>query len=232
MALDYGTAREASEKGRAVLGLLKDRFGDRFVEERMGVKINQDLLTGNIDGRLVGLSPNTFADMKISHGSDTGQRIMVALKKDLGDVRYVTVSASLGSKILREYVSEAERLGMEIIAFTAHTKIPEQDVKRMYNRASLDDIIFNLSETACEAGCHAVVLEAGRLNDKRISSLPIKKLVTGIRINPVDKGTQSRVTTLEELRTLRHAVDYAVVSSRYLEKPELVVHFVSGVLRG
>jgi hypothetical protein len=54
------------------------------------------------------------------------------------------------------------------------------------------------------------------LEDERIAGLPIKKLVTGIRINPKDLGTQKRVSSLEDVANVKRLTDYAVISSRYL----------------
>jgi orotidine-5'-phosphate decarboxylase len=168
-----------------------------------------------------------FADKKISHGADTGSRILKRLAEDLGP-RYVTVSANLGHSILRKYVEEARKYGMDIIAWTVHTKTSPEDAQKMYKRP-LNDVILNLAEMAWGAGCHAVVLEAGMLEDERIRELPIKKLVTGIRIDPSDKGSQKRVSSLEEVAKMKEAINYAVISSRYLEDIEATTQIVEAL---
>jgi len=81
---------------------------------------------------------------------------------------------------------------------------------------------------AYEGGCHAIVLEGEKLKNERIRNLPLRKLVTGIRIDPTDRGTQSRVTALGDLAPIRQLVDYVVVSSKYLRNPtSLMVYFES-----
>lgn len=227
LALDYATDEEALERGTSALDALKSEFGSDFVKDRVGVKINEDLLTDTINPQY-SVFPNIFADMKISHGADTGERIIRRITQKL-PLRYVTVLAGLGSTILGEYVLTQNRQGIYVIAFTAHTKIPEGEVSRMY-RGSLDDTIYNLSWEAHKAGCHAVVLEGDRLRNLGIRDIPIKKLVTGIRIDPSDRGTQSRVTSLGDLSYLKDHVDYVVVSSRYINNPSSLGGYVAALM--
>ncbi|MBI2542735.1 MAG: hypothetical protein HYW24_00930 [Candidatus Aenigmarchaeota archaeon] len=231
LALDYKTDDEAVERGLAAIDFLKTEFSRDFVEQKVGVKINEDLLTGPIDLRHRQFPENgneVFADLKISHGADTGERIIQRVIRYL-PINYVTVSAGLGSTILGEYTRSVPH-GVYVVAFTAHTKIPEQDVRRMYGGQSLDDVIYNLSEVAYDGNCDAVVLEGERLKDQRIRSIPIKKLVTGIRIDPTDRGTQNRVTALDDLAELKKYVDYVVVSSRYVGNPRSLTAYFSALL--
>ena len=236
LGLDYKDTREVLDRGMGVVNFLESEFGKDFVEKNVGVKINQDMFTGKTNIRFSNFSfhgIDIFADMKICHGPDTGERIidrMMNLEYVSIPVKYVTVAASLGPKILGEYVKSAEHDGIYVIAFTAHTKIPEADVKRIYGRDNLDDVIYNLGEIACEAGCHAMVLEGERLKNEKIAKLPIKKLVTGIRIDASDRGTQSRVTSLNELSELKEKADYVVVSSRYVSKPESLAGYFKALL--
>lgn len=218
LALDYETHAEALEKGADAVDYLFEKYGPNFVATHLGVKINEDLLTGPIPKNYRELKAkkycSIFADKKISHGADTGRRIIERLKRLL-PIDYVTVSANLGTDILREYVKIGNELGVKIIAWTIHTKTSPLDALRMYKQP-LNDAIYNLTQTASEAGCDAAVMEAKMLEDERIRGLPIKKLVTGIRIEPSDKGTQQRVSSVEELKNLKSQVDYAVISSKYL----------------
>jgi orotidine-5'-phosphate decarboxylase len=227
LALDYKSAGEAIEKGTAAMAVLRDAFGAAFAEKSVGVKINQDLFTGPIDRRYSELFKGIFADMKISHGADTGERIIGNLVQSVPTLEYVTVSAAMGPSILSQYVEASGRLGVKVIAFTAHTKILASEIATMYGQASLDDVIYGLSKGAWKAGCDAVVMEGERLKSDRIRELPIKKLVTGIRIDPSDKGTQSRVTQLDDLAKIRRYVNYVVVSSRYVDRPETLENYVS-----
>ena len=222
LALDYPTADEAIEKGMKAICKIRYIYGRNFLERYGGVKINQNLVTGAIDERLRKFSDETgcqtFADMKIAHGASTGRQIMERLSEFL-PFDYVTVSAALGGNILREYVEEAAKHNAKVVAWTVHTKTSPEDAQRIYRRP-LPDVIYDLSRISGEAGCDAVVMEAGMLDNQRIRELPIRKLVTGIRIDPSDRGEQSRVSGLVELSKHRSDIAYAVVSSRYLEDPE------------
>ncbi|MBI4154343.1 hypothetical protein HY501_03325 [Candidatus Woesearchaeota archaeon] len=226
LSLDYKSVDEALAKGSGALEFLKSAFGDDFVNGRVGVKLNEDLLTHTIDPRLRGFAEGEtgiFADMKIAHGADTGERIVdriLAPENGNLPIKYVTVSAGLGPTILGKYVEFCTRRGIHVVAFTAHTKIPDAEACAMYSGNSLRDAIYNLSEGAARAGCHAAVMEGKQLKDPRIQGLRIKKLVTGIRIDPSDAGSQSRVTSLAELAEVKPYADLVVVSSRYLDKPD------------
>lgn len=213
LALDYETDNDIYRNGSAALEFLEKEFGRDFVRERIGVKLNVDALTGTIDSRYRTFR-NIFGDLKISHGPDTGKRLITKIvEQEKLPISYVTVSANFGPEILKEYVKVGRDYGVNIIAFTVHTKISPRYVEIMYNR-SLADEIYVLGQISSEAGCDAMVCEGAMLRDERITSLPIKKLVTGIRLNPSDAGTQKRVTAVEELAKLKPSVDYAVISSK------------------
>lgn len=216
LALDYRTDDEVIKNGLGAVNFLETEFGKDFVIEQVGVKLNGDLVIGPIDTRYVRFKTDRgcaiFADMKVSHGYDTGERIIDRLCRHL-PIDYITVSANLGLNILKEYVRSGTERGVRIIASTVHTKTSPEDALRMY-RQPLADAIYNLAQMASKAGCDAVVLEGAMLRDERIRNLPIKKLVTGIRLDPSDLGTQKRVTAVEELVKLKPCVDYAVISSK------------------
>src|SRR3989338_4195242 len=158
LSLDYRVSSEAVETGLETGRFLEGEFGSAL-NGRLGVKLNQDMFTGQIDPRFMEFSNegyDIFADMKIAHGADTGERILANISRvepsmslpTVLPIRYVTVSAGLGSKILGEYVAAAHPLGMNVVAFTAHTKIPEEEVRQMYRGENMDDVIYNLGETA------------------------------------------------------------------------------------
>lgn len=219
LALDYETDDDVYRNGSTAIEFLEKEFGRDFVRERVGVKLNVDALTGAIDPRYRAFR-NIFGDLKISHGADTGKRLIAKIvEHEKLPVSYVTVSANFGPEILREYVKAGRDYGVNIIAFTVHTKISPRDVERMYNR-SLADEIYVLGQIASEAGCDAMVCEGAMLRDERIRNLSIKKLVTGIRLDPSDLGTQKRVTAVKELAELKPHVNYAVISSRNVSNPE------------
>lgn len=222
LALDYKTGQEACIKGIDAINFLKERYGNDFIKKKLGVKINEDLITcGLYDNQEFTykdfkdeLGCDIFVDKKISHGYDTGKRIINRVQSEI-PLGYVTVSAALGTGILKKYVEYGESVDVKIIAFTAHTKTSHEDAEKIFKQP-LPDAMLNLAEIASDAGCDAVVMEANMLSEEKIRELPIKKLVTGIRIDPSDKGTQKRVSTVEELKALKEHVAYAVVSSRYL----------------
>jgi orotidine-5'-phosphate decarboxylase len=222
LALDYPTDNDVIERGLGAIEFLQDEFGTHFVRERVGIKLNEDLVTGPIDIRHKKFKDDKgcsiFADMKISHGYDTGERIIERLCKHL-PVDYVTVSASLGVGMLREYVKTNSKRGIKTVAWTVHTKTSHEDALRVYGQP-LADAIYNLARIASEASCDAVVLEGEMVLEEKIRNLPIKKLVTGIRLEPSDKGTQKRVTALETLANLKPFVNYTVISSRYVSNFE------------
>lgn len=58
LALDYETDDEAVVKGFEAIDVLKNEFGRDFIEEKVGVKINEDLLTGAINPRHIQFAEN------------------------------------------------------------------------------------------------------------------------------------------------------------------------------
>ena len=229
LALDYEKPDDIVAKGLGAIDFLENKYSKSFVEKRVGVKINEDMLTGKIDERFKDFKDkrgcSIFADKKISHGSDTGRRIMERLLGQL-PTEYVTVSANMGLKVLSEYVQYGNELGLKVIGWTVHTKTPPEDAERIY-RQSLGDSIYTLVQIASEAKCDAAVMEASMLKDERIIKLPIKHLVTGIRIDTSDKGTQQRISSLEDVANIKPLVDYAVISSRYLSDFESLEEIIS-----
>lgn len=210
----------------------KDSISD-YESSVLGVKVNLDQVHGPVQDLLRRFSL-CFVDEKLAHGHGTAERTLRRLKQQdmLPNAGFYTVSAGIGRKILKEYVETGRQLGIETIAFTAHTNMPPEDVKEVYGTGSVEEAIAHLGGIAADSGCHAIVLEADMLQNPAIRNLPLKKLVTGIRIDPMDKGQQSRVTSLESLlRNLEH-IDYIVVSSRYMENPGALIHYFSTILRG
>lgn len=229
LALDRETHKQANDTAYDALRFLEREYGEGFVESKTGLKINQDLFTGfmskdnqqyfrNFLDMKLCRGCKIFADMKISHGSDTGLRIIGRVNNTV-PIDYVTVATDLDTTLLKEYAQIGNDLGIKIIGFTKHTKIPPEDVMRDHNKP-LADVIYTRAQMASEAGLDAVVMEAPMLKDERIAKLPIKKLVTGIRIDPKDLGTQKRVSSLEDVANVKRLTDYAVVSSRYLDNME------------
>ena len=239
LALDYDTDDEVIEKARGSVAVLRSEFGEDFVHGQVGVKLNQDAFTGPIDPRYrkefsdAGIP--IFADLKVAHGAGTWERILDKITgEDEGNlpIRYATAAAGLGPTILKKYVSGARERGIAVVAFTAHTKIPTNEALAMYAGSDMDDVIYNLGLAAADGGCDAMVLEGERLKADRIRGLPIKKLVTGIRVDISDLGEQNagRVTGLEELAEVVGGGHYVVVSSRYLDKPKTLVPYFRALL--
>jgi len=216
LALDFKDEKKNFEIGKDALGYLIQDYSSK-----VGLKFNPASFIGKDAeywSELYSLFEGTpiFIDTKFGRGPDNAERLISKYNEFL-PIDYFTVSATLGEEKLREYVKIAEKYDSKVIAFTIHTKIPEKDVKKIYNNP-LDIAIYNLGEIASNAGCDAMVLEAKMLENEEIVKLPIKKLVTGIRFDPSEKGSQARVSTFDELVKVKDKVDYAVISKKYLEK--------------
>ena len=183
-------------------------------------------IVGHVDGRYEAMFKDIFVDFKFTDGSNEAKKLLRALRKEISQVRYVTFAATMGSKMLREYAEISREFEIEPIAFTIHTHIPEYDVRDISGH-SLTAAVYKLGSIAVDAGFHAIVLEGKLLENEKIRSLPIKKLVTGIRIDSDDPGEQARVTKLDDLAKVKDAVDYVVISSRYLNDPVALERHVS-----
>lgn len=230
MNLDYD-ADKAAEEGSAALSFLENTYEKDFIRNRAGIKINDDALTGDIDPAYRDLFKTKgckiFADKKICHGPDTGERIIKRIY-DAVPVDFVTVSATLGTGILKEYVDICRNYGVGVIAFTVHSKISEFDAEKVH-RQPVNDAVYSLSQIASDAGCHAVVLEAKMLKEDRFADLPIKKLVTGIRLDESEKGKQARPSLIRDMIELKSSIDYAAISSKYVsdsKKLEKVINLL------
>lgn len=224
LALDFDTEKIESI-GNNALDVLENEFGSDFVRRKLGVKLNDYALRGDFSSYAVfNERCEIFADIKIFHGAGTGYKIIEEVTKRL-PINYVTVSSYLGERILSEYVKRANRDGIKIIAFTAHTKIDASEIEAIHN-AEANEVIYKLAKIAYNADCDAVVLDVSALRDKRIEKLPIKKLVTGIRIEADTKGEQARVSFLNDVLKLKEKIHYVVISSRYVQNPQKMVEIV------
>jgi orotidine-5'-phosphate decarboxylase len=236
LGLDYDSHSKAEAVAEQALNFIEKQYGRNFVNSKMGLKVNQDLFTGfipegafaELSAKLNCLDYKMFADMKIAHGYDTGRRIIQNLN-EVVPIDYVTVSAGLGRTMLKEYVKIGKEFGTKIIAFTDHTKIPEDEIVEMSNQSLMESISVK-TRMASDAGCDAAVMEASMLKHPRIAQLPIKKLVTGIRIDPSDRGTQKRVSSLEDVASVKPLADYVVISSRYLENEAALKQYIDALL--
>lgn len=219
--LDF-EADDAHRIGANAAIFLKKTYGTDFVNNNLGIKINDDALTGKIDpSYLCFFDPyglKIFADKKICHGPDTGDRIIKKLHEDV-PFDYITVAAGLGTEILEKYVNICKGYDAKVIAFTVHSKISEKDALKIHGQP-LNDAVYNLSEIASNAGCDAVVLEAKMLNEDRFVDLPIKKLVTGIRFEKKAGDVQARPSLVAEMADLMERIDYAAISQQYVSNPE------------
>ena len=229
LALDYRYEQEAIERGMSALFFLRQSFG-RLVEGKLGVKVNGDLLTASVDSKLREFPDHgydVFADLKLAHdpamGEDVVRRVTGRNYTNLS-VKYVTIFAGLGPAMLGDY---ARRLGgINLVAYTAHTKMDEKEALQAYNASDMDELMLRFGTSAHTAGFDSMVIDGERLKNKSIRDLPVKKLVTGVRLRTEERGDQSRMTLLGDLAKMKEHVDYVVVSSRYLSKPrELEAYF-------
>jgi len=219
LALDY-PKDEIIPKGIEAIDFIEKEFGSEFVKKKIGVKLNDYSLRKDFAkfSAFKERGCEIFADVKIFHGANTGYKIIEEIKKEL-PVDYVTVATQLGRKILGEYVERAKSDNIKIIGFTAHTKIPAEQIREIHNQEA-ESVIYTLGKIASESGCDAIVLEAGMLKNEKIRELPVKKLIAGIRTNIEERGVQARVTLLRDLQEVKEFVDYIVISSRYVHNWE------------
>ncbi len=229
LGLDFNAGRETFDKGSAALNTLQREFGVSFVAANIGVKLNIDAFTGTIASNYVGFS-HIFADLKVAHGADTAKRVMERVREGGLDIELVTMAASMGGEILHDFVEDNKKHGTGVVAFTVHTKIAQEEVQRMYGR-SLEQQIAVFGAIAQEAGCAAMVCEGKMLEVPEIKALQIPKLVTGIRVDPKDAGSQRRVTKLEDLVRVIDGVEYVVISHKNVAAPETLPDIVRALFR-
>lgn len=233
LALDYKTPEEVLRKGKNAINFLSENFGKSLVG-KLAVKINCNMLV-NIDPRYREFEMSgydIFADTKICHRFSTGRNMLERIK-EYGrlDFKYFTLSSALLSREdLKKYSYYAKENGMESIAFTAPTYTPKEDIMKTFNAADVDAVIFALGEAAVAGGCDAIVLEAESLRNEKIRGLPLKKLVTGTRLNASEKGEQSRISLVSEMKELKKHINYVVVSSMYLQNEAALEKYFSALL--
>ena len=219
LALDY-PKDEIIPKGIEAIDFLEKEFGSEFVKKKVGVKLNDYSLRKDFArfSTFKERGCEIFADVKIFHGANTGYKIIEEIKKGL-PIDYVTVATQLGRKILEEYVQKAKSDNIKIIGFTAHTKIPAEQIREIHNQKAAS-IIYTLGKIASASGCDAIVLEASMLKNEKIRELPVKKLIAGIRMSIEERDVQARVTLLRDLQEVKEFVDYVIISSRYVHNWE------------
>lgn len=223
LALDFN-ASEIIEKGLNAIKIIENEFGSDFVKNKISVKLNDYSFRNNYSDYTVfrELGCEIFADLKIFHGAGTGYKTVQEIEKQL-KIDYFTVATHLGKKILSEYVKKAEEDKLKVIGFTAHTKISEQEIMQVHNN-SLENTVYLLGKIAVESNCHAMVLDAASLQNPKIQSLPIKKLVPGLRLEKGEEGEQARASLLQ--KTDFSKIDFALISSRYLENKQKLTEFI------
>lgn len=235
LALDYEEGSKAVEAGEYAMGILRKRFGSGFVDGtngngRVGLKLPPNLLVEPIGHHLAYFCrdrPN-FLDAKFNDDPVGSERYLARVASIL-PVSYATIAASMGAHMMRKHVKYAHKYGVEVLAATAHTHMPADDVQAVYNRECADAVYF-LSYMAFQAGCDGIVVDGAALRNPSLQDIPVKKLVTGIRIMPEERRRQSRVTLLDEARELKEHIDYVVVSSGYLDKPDDLIAIFSALL--
>ncbi|MBS3050849.1 MAG: hypothetical protein J4400_01750 [Candidatus Aenigmarchaeota archaeon] len=236
LALDYAEASQAVDAAKYSMGILRQRFGTEIVDGipdsygKVGLKLPPNLLYESIDPVLWSFCRDkaNFIDAKFYDDPVGSERSIRRLHPVL-PVSYFTIAAPMGVHMMRQHVRFAHELGMEVLAATAHTHMPPGDVRDTYNVDCIP-AIYSLGNNALEAGCDGIVLDGEALKNPDIQGLPLKKLVTGIRLKLHERRRQSRITLLEEAKELKEQMDYAVVSSGYLDKPEELIEIFKSLL--
>lgn len=185
-ALDYPTlvaARRAGELVRDSVGVLKVGL-ELFVREgpaalRLGEELGCEL----------------FLDLKLHDIPETVERAVRAAA-DHG-VRYLTVHASGGNKMLEYAVRGARDSGLILLAVTVLTSLDEQDLRELGFSATPGELVSRLARQAWErAGIRGFVCSADELADLRGALGNEAVLVTpGIRPAGPSGDDQKRVAT-------------------------------------
>ncbi len=212
--------------GKSFLKNLEIEYGDD-INKKFGVKINDYALRKDFSKYKVfkDMGYEIFGDFKISHGHNTGYKIVKEVISEL-PLDYITVSASLMEKNLRGYVEKGKEDGIKVIGFTIHTKIPENEAKALYGK-SISQIIYELGKISERSGCDAITTDVKALEEsEELRNLKIKKLIPGVRINPSDKDYQARVSPMEKVKELEDEIHYVVMSKRYLDDINAIEKFV------
>jgi orotidine-5'-phosphate decarboxylase len=220
--LDYPTLDEA-------------RHGAGLVAQSVGVlKVGLELFVkeGPLAVRLgVDLNAAIFLDLKLHDIPETVERA-VASATDLG-VRYLTVHAAGGPKMLERAVARAdrERTGLEILAVTVLTSLDEADLKAIGCSDGPGPQALRLAKLAVSVGIPGLVCSSAEVGTLRRELGPDVTLVTpGIR--PAGDGTkddQKRVGTPSSAirdgssllvvgRPIRDAQDPALAAKRILDE--------------
>jgi orotidine-5'-phosphate decarboxylase len=220
--LDYPTLDEA-------------RHGAGLVAASVGVlKVGLELFVkeGPLAVRLgVDLNAAIFLDLKLHDIPETVERA-VASATDLG-VRYLTVHAAGGPKMLERAVARAdrERTGLEILAVTVLTSLDEADLRAIGCPDGPGPQALRLAKLAVSVGVPGLVCSSAEVGALRRELGPEVTLVTpGIR--PAGEGKQDdqkRVGTpasairdgsslLVVGRPIRDAQDPALAAKRILDE--------------
>jgi orotidine-5'-phosphate decarboxylase len=220
--LDYPTLDEA-------------RHGAGLVAASVGVlKVGLELFVkeGPLAVRLgVDLNAAIFLDLKLHDIPETVERA-VASATDLG-VRYLTVHAAGGPRMLERAVARAdrERTGLEILAVTVLTSLDEADLRAIGCPDGPGPQALRLAKLAVSVGVPGLVCSSAEVGALRRELGPEVTLVTpGIR--PAGEGKQDdqkRVGTpasairdgsslLVVGRPIRDAQDPALAAKRILDE--------------
>jgi orotidine-5'-phosphate decarboxylase len=220
--LDYPTLDEA-------------RHGAGLVAASVGVlKVGLELFVkeGPLAVRLgVDLNAAVFLDLKLHDIPETVERA-VASATDLG-VRYLTVHAAGGPRMLERAVARAdrERTGLEILAVTVLTSLDEADLRAIGCPDGPGPQALRLAKLAVSVGVPGLVCSSAEVGALRRELGPKITLVTpGIR--PAGEGKQDdqkRVGTPSSAirdgssllvvgRPIRDAQDPALAAKRILDE--------------
>ena len=236
LALDYPEGNHAVDAAEYATGVLRHRFGAEIVDGKsgyygkVGLKLPPNLLYESIEPDLWHFcrdKPN-FVDAKF-YDDPVGSERSIRRINSVLPVSYFTIAAPMGEHMMKQHVKFAHELGMEVLAATAHTHMPPEDVESTYH-VDCNEAVHSLGLNALEAGCDGMVLDGAALRKTNIQGIPLKKLVTGIRIRPEERRRQSRITLLDDAKELKEYIDYAVISSGYLDKPEDLIAVFEALL--
>ncbi|MFQ5780776.1 MAG: orotidine-5'-phosphate decarboxylase [Nitrospiria bacterium] len=203
LPLDFDSLDQAA----GVIRKLKDHIGLFKVGLTLFVK-EGPLIMATLEDEVGG--DKVFFDLKFHDTPNTVRNASSAITSRF-PVRFVTVHASAGERILRAAV-DAMQGRSKVLAVTVLTSTSEKDSEASGDSLSVKDRVLRCAETAKRAGCGGVVCsaqEAGAVKEKCGGDFIV--VTPGIRPSslPVTEDDQQRIMTPGE--AIKNGADYLVI---------------------
>jgi len=141
---------------------------------------------------------NIFLDIKIADIGNTSSAAIKSLK-DLKNINYITVHASIGEAALKAVVKMANKTNprMKVLAVTILTSISNISIKKIGHTRPIKELVKKQAYLAKLCGCHGIVCAGPDL--KFVKKIFKGEIVTpGIRFKGDKIGDQKRIMTPKE----------------------------------